>query len=186
MEMRKCNVCEKDKDLTCFHKARGFPLGLSYTCKECARTRTRKWKRDNREYDLKQKKEYWNKTRHLKVKDPSKKRGVPKTEEQLLELKISRRASVRKYCSKRRQQIRDTSQCSMYAYDPELLDFLFTEIYKLAGEREQCTGVKWHVDHIIPMNGKDVCGLHIPENLQVITATENLHKSNKSTDRILI
>jgi hypothetical protein len=53
------------------------------------------------------------------------------------------------------------------------------QIYKESSRISQETGIRHHVDHIIPIKGKNVCGLHVESNLQIIPALDNHEKFNK-------
>jgi len=104
------------------------------------------------------------------------------TDEQLLERQRIRKA---KYRSKNKDKIRAQKakrRAAKLNRTPGWLrpvDFRhIQEIYTIARRLTEKTGELHHVDHIIPLQGELVSGLHVPTNLQVIKAAENYRKHN--------
>jgi hypothetical protein len=56
--------------------------------------------------------------------------------------------------------------------------WVIEQAYELAALRTKLFGFPWHVDHIIPLQGKMASGLHVPTNLQVIPGVDNVRKAN--------
>jgi hypothetical protein len=59
-------------------------------------------------------------------------------------------------------------------------------VYERAKRKTFETGRQHHVDHIVPVQGGLVCGLHVPWNLRVVTAKANMKKGNKLVERLAL
>jgi hypothetical protein len=99
---------------------------------------------------------------------------------------LARLKSGRAYVAKNRAKINaylKTRRLKKLQRTPAWLNeddlWMIEQAYELAQFRYQLTGVLWQVDHIVPLQGVLVSGLHVPHNLRVITAYENRSKSNK-------
>jgi hypothetical protein len=57
--------------------------------------------------------------------------------------------------------------------------WMIEQAYDIASLRSKMLGFSWHVDHIYPLQGKTVSGLHTPLNLQVIPWSANIRKANR-------
>ncbi len=57
----------------------------------------------------------------------------------------------------------------------EAMAAIYAEARRLTKE----TGIKHAVDHVIPLRGRNVCGLHVETNMRVITQRENIRKGNR-------
>jgi hypothetical protein len=125
-------------------------------CKECENKITKTHQQENREYWRK-----LNKSSYERMSTEAKE-------------KKNLRATLR------HKRIRQAT------FNDELTALVMEEAYLLAKTREKVTNFKWHIDHIIPLNGKMVCGLHVWNNLQVIPAVLNLSMGNKEKTNRLI
>lgn len=61
----------------------------------------------------------------------------------------------------------------------EFDEFALNQAYELTAIRADETGIDWQVDHLIPLQAKEACGLHCASNIQVIPAAINASKRNK-------
>ena len=64
-------------------------------------------------------------------------------------------------------------------FHTELTEFVFNQAHELAKQREILLGILIHVDHMIPLQNPDVCGLHTWNNFQCLPQVMNNSKSNK-------
>lgn len=159
------------------------------------KAKTRAYKEENREYYANYMKKYYEKNKEKLQKDS--KEYYENNKDHLLELcrqyclrnkdrvaEIKRR-HIEKHRTRYRERsaarrLREKKATPRWASIDEIYD-----VYELAEFLTEESGEQYHVDHIVPIYGKNVCGLHVAINLRAITAFENMSKGNKLIEELL-
>lgn len=190
--MKFCGKCKETLETSGFNKNRTKADGLADWCRKCMltygrkyykRTRptrieaSRKWRKNHPQYA----REY-----HIKWRAKNKEYVNEKSREWSLKNKGKRKEIRRKYAQNNRHKLNATAAKRRFLKElatpkwttKEMLDRI-EGVYLAAQELKKFAGCLLEVDHIIPLQGKEVCGLHVFWNLQLLTPEENVKKGNK-------
>jgi len=159
--MKSCRQCSVVKELGEFHKDKTRHDGHRAVCKECVGLYMKSHHIANRDKNVARALQWVENNRDKHNKKCNK---WAKDNPQKVNARTARRYAAKTQAT--------PSWLSADEY------WMITEAYDLAKLRENMVGGKWEVDHIVPLRGSTVSGLHVPWNLQVIPATTNRRKSN--------
>ena len=162
----------KDPDM---HKA--YLREYAAKNREAAVERVRAWRLANPEKRAEQNKRYAEKHPE-KVKEKGKRWRLANPE-RLAEISKNTRTKnkARVTANKAKYRAGKTNRTPAWLTEFDLLKIKC--LYSIAAMLTRENKEAWHVDHILPLHGKTVSGLHVPSNLQVIRGAENQLKNNK-------
>jgi hypothetical protein len=192
MIIKKCSKCECDKDIKAFSRDSRSKDCHTSICKVCKNRQDKEYRRINKAKVSESKRiAYLNNREHY---IESSKKRYAENREHILELQKEYYRSNKEFISNRSKKYYEANKGRYNAWakkyklrkiqrTPKWLtreDYLKIEaMYELAQRLSIETGILHHVDHIIPLKGETISGLHVPDNLQVIPWYDNLQKSNK-------
>lgn len=171
---KTCSKCGEIKLLSEFSADKRVKSGLRASCRSCdskyqkdnreaLRIKKVRYKKNNPEYMAKARERNieWNKNNLEYKKQWDKKNRDKGTKKYAARLRAAKR-----YAAKLQRTVAWSD------------DWKIQQFYIVARKLTKMYGVQFHVDHIVPLQGKLVSGLHVENNLQIITADENIRKRN--------
>jgi hypothetical protein len=174
---KKCRKCQKIKNIEEFALAKTCKDGRRQTCNDCRSKKLAEWYQKDKENIQVKRRPYREKNKE-KINENTKqwKRDNKEyTQEYNADWRKDNPDKINAYAAKRRAAL-------LNATPPWLTKNQLKQIeryYTVAQWAESILGEPLAVDHIVPLQGKNVNGLHVPWNLQIITKQENERKGNK-------
>lgn len=160
--MKSCSKCKIIKETKLFSSNKSRKDGLSSLCKACDSQKCSVYYEKHREEKL----EYFSKYRKNNIQ-----KEVLRVSKWSKENPAKRNA---KEAKRRAKKFRGTPSWLTKEMQEEI-----SKIYLEASMLTKNTGVSYEVDHISPLQGKNVSGLHVPWNLQILPASMNRSKGNR-------
>lgn len=173
-----CKKCFVEKPFSEYYKAKGTKTGLHSSCKDCYKQRTNAYKKANADLIASKSKEYY-----LENKETILTKNLEYHENNPVSIRKAKKKWKERNPHKVTACTAKRRAAKLNATPMWLTKEHFKEIdmfYWLAKDLKSVSGEEYHVDHILPLQGKNVCGLHVPWNLQVLPADLNLSKNNKT------
>ena len=191
-----CKRCDKEKSSLKYGKDPKFKDGTNSICKECISTQRSTFYANNKDRLKRTAREVYNPEakKIYREKNAEKSRAYAKAyhlqnsdrinegQRKRYYTEDGKASAVARVAKRRAVKLKATPEWVLNNEDEM---WKIRQFYVHAKEQEELTGVKFHVDHIIPLQGKTVCGFHCVDNLQIITAHENLSKNNRLDGDIL-
>lgn len=160
---KNCKSCNTVQSLEFFGNHKNSYNNKAFYCKLCYNHKSKEWISANKDKRAMVIKEYARRNPEI-IKKTAKKYRLSNLDK-----------DAAKTAKRRAAKLKATP---MWLTDQQLKDI--KSFYSLAKKLESICGVKYHVDHITPLRGENVCGLHVPCNLQVLEASLNISKSNNT------
>lgn len=171
--MKKCSKCSMSKSALAFRPMARSADGLTAWCIECH-------KQASQEHYQRNKTERNAAAREWRARNPNKANQASR--EYHHRNRETRSGQYKEWAKLNGSLRRLTSakrKAAMLRAIPVWADLAkMKAVYREAGRIQDLTGVRMHVDHIVPLQSVLVCGLHCEANLQIIPAIENESKRN--------